>query len=112
MRNRNAIKDINRRISAAKTAMARQRLIDMKDRLMHEMWQACPHELIAHASAVKTTKGPCRMRFCTSCGFDESVTSGSFMILIWRPGRKLTRFEARDFSVKLGQTLRWTGINI
>jgi len=106
-----AIKKINRDIGKA-GVKSRQRLIDEKDRLMREMWKACPHESVCHTDAFRThPKIPSRpLRFCTSCGFDEA--GRPFKILRCRRGRTLDRRPDAEFKVKLGETLRRTGINM
>jgi len=114
IRNRNAIRRLNAKIGAAKTAAAYGRLVDEKDRLMREMWAACPHGEIAHCEGAKTSLGPdpMPMRVCVCCGESELEPNGTFEVLKRKRGRKLTRFDPQAFAVKLGQTLLATGINI
>jgi hypothetical protein len=114
IRNSVAIKKLNRAMDKA-SLKKRGALIDEKDRLMHEMWKACPHESVADGETM-TRPGPGaepipnRFRFCTSCGFDEAPSQ--LKILVPRQGRTIARLESPAFSAKLGETLRRTGINL
>lgn len=113
IRNRDRIHDINARLGSRTRRGPRQPLIDEKDRLIHEMWAACPHEDVAHVEVIMTAKGQRRMRFCTSCGLDEDQhPNGRFAVLKRRPGRKFKRFGAEAFTDRLRETIRWTGINL
>ncbi|HTK59922.1 MAG TPA: hypothetical protein VL283_01825 [Candidatus Baltobacteraceae bacterium] len=108
-----AIKALNKRITMA-WPKARGPLIDEKDKLMHAMWEACPHDSVADGE-LQTRPGPGAepiarsLRFCTSCGFDETPP---FKILVRRKGRTIARFVGPAFRAKLDATLLFTGINI
>jgi len=116
IRNSNAIKDLNKRIGKA-GPKKRDALIDEKERLMHEMWKACPHESVMHG-VLQTRPGPgaepipTTLRVCTSCGFDETPKSGRFNILTRRKDRFISRPGESGFRDTLGETLRRTGINL
>lgn len=113
IRNRNAIQDINRKLKKA-SGTREKKLIDEKDRLMWEMWKACPHDSVAYNPGYRTSLGPdpLPLRFCTSCGFDEASRTKRFKTLTPRDGRTIAKMDDQAFAAKLGQTLRWTGINI
>src|SRR5688572_15824245 len=116
IRNSNAIKDLNRRIGKA-APKKRDALIDEKERLMREMWQACPHESVMHG-ALRSRPGPGAepietvLRVCTSCGFDEPRKNGRFKVLTRRKDRFISRPGESGFRDTLGETLRRTGINL
>lgn len=113
IRNSLAIKKLNRQM--AKLDPEKQTaLIDEKDRLMHEMWAACRHESVVYNPGMKTRIGPdpLPLRFCTSCGFDEASPTKKFKVLVPRRGRAIVRLEGQEFSIRLGETLRRTGINL
>lgn len=115
IRNSLAIKNLNKLIG--KRPKSRDALIDKKERLMHEMWQACPHESVAHGIFL-TRPGPgaepiaTTLRLCTSCGFDEGPKNGRFKVLTRRKGRFISRLSEPGFRDTLGETLRRTGINL
>lgn len=115
IRNRNAIQRINRRFKKARGA-EEKKLIDEKDRLLHEMWKACPHDVVIEGiAALRTPTGPIPMpmRFCTSCGeCDEPRTDGAYKLLKPRRGRAITELDEASFSARLHKTLLWTGYNI
>ena len=113
IRNSLAIKKLNRALDKA-SPKKRQAMIDEKDRLMHEMWDACPHESVADGATL-TRPGPGAkpipnpFRFCTSCGYDEAPSE--IDLLGSRKGRTIKRLESTAFTAKLNETLRRTGIN-
>lgn len=113
IRNRNAIRAINRKLARASPSEG-ARLVDEKDRLMREMWAACPHDAVIYDPAMKTTLGPKPLptRLCTGCGLDESSRAERFKTLKTRKGRTIERLEGQAFAIKLGQVLRATGINV
>lgn len=116
IRNSNAIKDLNKRMPKV-GPKKREALIEEKDRLMREMWKACPHESVMHG-ALQSRPAPGAepiatvLRVCTSCGFDEPRKNGRFRILTRREGRFISRPGESGFRDTLGETLRRTGINI
>ena len=116
IRNSLAIKKLNRAMDKA-SPKKRQAMIDEKERLMQEMWQACPHESIAHGT-FRTRPGPgaepiaTTLRICTSCGFDEGQKNGRFKVLTRRKGRFISRPSEPGFRDTLNETLRRTGINL
>ena len=111
IRNRNRIRDLNRRIAAAVgTALAAQ--VRRKDALIDEMQAACPHESMLQADGVKTLHGEIRLRCCTSCGLVEGAPMPRYVRLRCRPGRLLKRVDRDAFQARLALTLRWTGINM
>lgn len=112
IRNMLAVRKINRRIGKA-DPKTRDRLLVEKDRLMEEMWAACPHESVVRSDEVKTVWGPEPVPacFCTSCGLYEASPSRRFKALKPRAGRTIVLANGQIFSVNLGRTLLRTGIN-
>ena len=113
IRNVNAIKDINRKASAA-SSKKRDALLTEKDRLIDEMQAACPHESVVRCDEVRSSLyGPKDMltRLCTSCGFYEQPPSGTFTVLKPKRGRSILAATRDGFAQKLGEVLRRTGIN-
>jgi hypothetical protein len=107
------MKAINRKLAKA-TETERDALLTEKDRLMEEMWAACPHESVARCDEVRSSLfGPKDVptRLCTSCGFYEQPADGTFKVLKPKRGRSVMLFTRDAFSVKLGEVLRRTGIN-
>ena len=113
IRNSNAIKDLNKRIGKA-PSKKRDALMDEKERLMEEMWAACPHESVIHDPGREVRPGFTTppFRICTSCGFDEGSKDGRFSILKPKRGRTIAHPERQEITAKLGETLRRTGINL
>lgn len=112
IRNSLAINKLNRRMDKA-DPKKRDALIDEKERLMQEMWKACPHESITQCDEVQTAfGGTVRMRLCTSCGLDETSRNGRFRILTRRKKQFISRPSFAGFRDTLRETLRRTGINI
>ena len=105
IRNSNAIKDLNGKLGA---------LLDKKERLMEEMWAACPHESVVRSDEVLSTlfgPTPVPSCFCTSCGLYEQSREGRFKALKPKRGRTVVTVPRAEFSAKFGETTKRTGIN-
>jgi|GEM_PF-3250793 len=116
IRNSLIIRNLNKRMKKTGPNKS-QAMIDEKERLMQEMWQACPHESVMHGTLL-SRPGPGAepiatvLRVCTSCGFDDVRKNGRFKVLTRRKGRFISRPGESGFRDTLGETLRRTGINI
>ncbi|HJV32437.1 MAG TPA: hypothetical protein VJ694_00250 [Patescibacteria group bacterium] len=113
IRNTLAMRRINRKLDKAE-ADDRDALLVEKDRLMEEMWRACPHESVVRCDDVRSTlfgPKPVPTCLCTSCGLYEQSASGRFPALKRKRGRTIVTLARSAFSARLGETLKRTGIN-
>lgn len=113
IRNSLAIKAINAKLSKKAKPKDADALMTEKDRLIDEMQAACPHESILRCDDVRTTFGPepVPTALCTSCGQYEQSPRKRFKTLK-RGGKAVVKVNRQEFAVRLGKTLRFTGINV